>query len=195
MRQTVGTRAAAPRSQGASTAGQQRGIASVHASAVTAARWRTIMKTSLPGPAPSSWRSSTPASPTAYLRFPADHHKRIRRSNFIERTFGETRRRVRSSAGSRRDQLPHPRVGRPGPRLGRLARPDHELKRPAPPAGPAPLAARTTPPAPARHQQTQPARAPPKLSAPSRNLIMKPGTTPAGLHRIRTPPRAEARLK
>jgi transposase-like protein len=32
---------------------------------------------------------------TAYLRFPAEHHKRIRYSNFIERTFGETRRRVK----------------------------------------------------------------------------------------------------
>jgi putative transposase len=32
---------------------------------------------------------------TAYLRFPAGHHKRIRHSNFIERTFGETRRRVK----------------------------------------------------------------------------------------------------
>ncbi len=32
---------------------------------------------------------------TAYLRFPADHHHRIRHSNFIERTFGETRRRVK----------------------------------------------------------------------------------------------------
>jgi putative transposase len=32
---------------------------------------------------------------TAYLRFPADHHNRIRHSNFIERTFGETRRRVK----------------------------------------------------------------------------------------------------
>src|SRR5882724_10138384 len=32
---------------------------------------------------------------TAYLRFPAYHHKRIRHSNFIERTFGETRRRVK----------------------------------------------------------------------------------------------------
>ena len=30
-----------------------------------------------------------------YLRFPAEHHKRIRHSNFIERTFGETRRRVK----------------------------------------------------------------------------------------------------
>src|SRR5204863_9635139 len=32
---------------------------------------------------------------TSYLRFPAEHHKRIRNSNFIERTFGETRRRVK----------------------------------------------------------------------------------------------------
>ncbi|HXZ74138.1 MAG TPA: IS256 family transposase [Streptosporangiaceae bacterium] len=32
---------------------------------------------------------------TAYLRFPAEHHHRVRHSNFIERTFGETRRRVK----------------------------------------------------------------------------------------------------
>jgi len=32
---------------------------------------------------------------TAYLRFPAEHHRRIRHSNFIERTFGETRRRTK----------------------------------------------------------------------------------------------------
>ncbi|MGN9847553.1 IS256 family transposase [Nonomuraea sp. H19] len=32
---------------------------------------------------------------TTYLRFPIEHHKRIRHSNFIERTFGETRRRVK----------------------------------------------------------------------------------------------------
>jgi putative transposase len=31
----------------------------------------------------------------AYLRFPAEHHNRIRHSNFIERAFGETRRRVK----------------------------------------------------------------------------------------------------
>ena len=35
------------------------------------------------------------ASLFAYLRFPVEHHKRIRHSNFIERTFGETRRRVK----------------------------------------------------------------------------------------------------
>jgi transposase-like protein len=32
---------------------------------------------------------------TAYLRCPTEHHHRIRHSNFIERTFGETRRRVK----------------------------------------------------------------------------------------------------
>ena len=32
---------------------------------------------------------------TAYLRFPSEHAKRICHSNFIERTFGETRRRVK----------------------------------------------------------------------------------------------------
>jgi transposase-like protein len=32
---------------------------------------------------------------TSYLRFPVEHHRRIRHSNFIERTFGETRRPVK----------------------------------------------------------------------------------------------------
>lgn len=32
---------------------------------------------------------------TAYLRFPTDHWRRIRHTNLIERTFGETRRRVK----------------------------------------------------------------------------------------------------
>ncbi|MDI5962505.1 transposase [Streptantibioticus silvisoli] len=35
------------------------------------------------------------ASRTTHLRFPVEHHKRIRHSNFIERTFGETRRRAK----------------------------------------------------------------------------------------------------
>jgi putative transposase len=35
------------------------------------------------------------ATLTTYLRFPVGHHARIRHSNFIERTFGETRRRVK----------------------------------------------------------------------------------------------------
>ena len=32
---------------------------------------------------------------TSYLRFPREHWPRVRHSNFIERTFGETRRRVK----------------------------------------------------------------------------------------------------
>jgi len=32
---------------------------------------------------------------TAHLRFPADHWRRIRHTNLIERTFGESRRRVK----------------------------------------------------------------------------------------------------
>ena len=31
----------------------------------------------------------------SYLRFPIGHYRRIRHSNFLERTFGETRRRVK----------------------------------------------------------------------------------------------------
>ncbi len=51
------------------------------------------------------WRDASPAavrclladreSLTVYLRFPREHWQRIRHSNFIERTFGETRRRVK----------------------------------------------------------------------------------------------------
>src|SRR5512133_2983166 len=35
------------------------------------------------------------ASLTVHLRFPAEHWRRLRHSNFIERTFGETRRRTK----------------------------------------------------------------------------------------------------
>lgn len=51
------------------------------------------------------WRASYPSAVdcllagrenlTVYLRFPREHWTRIRHSNFIERTFGETRRRVK----------------------------------------------------------------------------------------------------
>ena len=53
----------------------------------------------------SRWRDSYPSavgslladreSLTVYLRFPREHWIRVRHSNFIERTFGETRRRVK----------------------------------------------------------------------------------------------------
>ncbi|MFN2506031.1 MAG: IS256 family transposase [Acidimicrobiales bacterium] len=46
-------------------------------------------------PAAADCLMSDFASLTTYLRFPAGHHGRIRHSNFIERTFGETRRRVK----------------------------------------------------------------------------------------------------
>src|SRR5262249_9829571 len=39
--------------------------------------------------------SPTREALTAYLRSPPEHHHRIRHSNFIERTFGETRRRTK----------------------------------------------------------------------------------------------------
>jgi transposase-like protein len=89
---------------------------------------------------------------TAYLRCPAEHHKRIRHSNFIERTFGVTRRRTKVI----------------GPCLGetcclallwavldrasrRLARREHHTRRAPPAARPAPLPARTTTPGPPPH--------------------------------------------
>jgi Transposase, Mutator family len=58
----------------------------------------------------------------------------------------------------RRDQLPHPGLGRPGPGLPRLARPDHDRRRAAAPAGPAPLASRTTPPATTTARHCDPAQ-------------------------------------
>jgi hypothetical protein len=58
----------------------------------------------------------------------------------------------------RRDQLPHLGLGRPGPRLPRLARPDHDQRRAAAAAGLAPLAARPAPPAPATHRSHHPGR-------------------------------------
>jgi hypothetical protein len=33
--------------------------------------------------------------PTTFLRFPREHWQRIRHTNLIERTFGETRRRIK----------------------------------------------------------------------------------------------------
>jgi len=56
------------------------------------------------------WRDPYPAavrclfadrdSLTVYPRFPREHWTRIRHSNFIEPTFGETRRRIKVSADS-----------------------------------------------------------------------------------------------
>jgi putative transposase len=46
-------------------------------------------------PAAMKCLTTDAAGLTAYLRFPAEHHHRVRHSNFIERTFGETRRRTK----------------------------------------------------------------------------------------------------
>jgi transposase-like protein len=46
----------------------------------------------------TKWRTLYPGAIehiVTCLRFPAEHHKRIRHSNFIERTFGENLRRVK----------------------------------------------------------------------------------------------------
>ena len=98
---------------------------------------------------PKRWRDSYPAavrclladrdSLTVYLRFPREHWTRVRHSNFIERTFGETRRRVKVIG-----RLPGEHsclqagVGGARPCLGRLARVHHDPRRAAAAAGPAP---------------------------------------------------------
>ena len=46
------------------------------------------------------------ATLTAHLRFPAEHWRRIRHTNLIERTFGETRRQVKSSEPTREPDRP-----------------------------------------------------------------------------------------
>ena len=46
-------------------------------------------------PAAAACLTDDVASLTVHLRFPTEHWRRIRHSNFIERTFGETRRRVK----------------------------------------------------------------------------------------------------
>jgi putative transposase len=54
-----------------------------------AAKWKTRY------PAAVACVTDDLASLTVHLRFPSEHWRRIRHSNFIERTFGETRRRVK----------------------------------------------------------------------------------------------------
>jgi transposase-like protein len=54
-----------------------------------AARWGTLY------PAAVACLTEDLEHLTTYLRFPAEHWRRIRHSNFIERTFGESRRRVK----------------------------------------------------------------------------------------------------
>jgi Transposase, Mutator family len=105
------------------------------------------------------WRDSYPAavrcllddrdSLTVYPRFPREHWPRTRHSNFIERTFGETRRRVKVIG-----RLPgeHCRLalnlGRARPRLDRLARTHHDIDRATAAARAPPIAARPATPTP-----------------------------------------------
>ncbi len=65
----------------------------------------------------------------AYLGFPVEHHKRLRRSNFIEQTFGGTRRRVKVIDRF----LPSP------PRTCCLSRRDHHNRRQTDPPQPVTL--------------------------------------------------------
>jgi transposase-like protein len=46
-------------------------------------------------PSAVRWVTEDLASLTVHLRFPAEHWHRIRHSNLIERTFGQTRRRTK----------------------------------------------------------------------------------------------------
>ena len=71
----------------------------------TRARQRSPRRAGGPSAFATKWRPLFPSAVecleddfdhlVTYLRFPAEHWKRIRHSNFIERTFGETRRRVK----------------------------------------------------------------------------------------------------
>jgi putative transposase len=60
---------------------------------------------------------------TTYLRFPREHHHRIRHSNFIERTFGDPPPGQGDRPVARRGQLPVLGLGRarPAPPVGGAA--------------------------------------------------------------------------
>ena len=124
---------------------------------------------------------------TASLRFPAEHHKRIRHSNFIERTFGETRRRVKV-IGRRPGQASclSLRVGGARPREPPLARVHHDPKRAAPAAGSAPRAARPTRPAATRPTNDQPGEhrtcQSRRLTYPCARTSVRPFTPSLGRH-------------
>jgi putative transposase len=53
------------------------------------AKWKPL------SPAATACVEDNLAALLASLAFPAEHHRRIRHSNLLERTFGETRRRVK----------------------------------------------------------------------------------------------------
>jgi putative transposase len=120
---------------------------------------------------------------TAYLRFPAEHQHRVRHSNFIERTFGETPPPHRGHRPApRRDLLPHPGLGRAGPGLPRLARPDHDRRRAPAAAGPAPRPARPAPPAPDTRRHRDPGRRASRERQCHRLTSPSAGTAPVPSH-------------
>ena len=122
------------------------------------------------------------ASLTTYLRFPAGHHRRIRHSNFIERTFGETRRRVKVIG-----RLPGERtclglgVGGPRPGQSRLAGRRHDTRRRPPTPRPTPPAVQ-----PDHHRRrpdrTRPNRHSRRLKSPTRTLRTSRFTPHLGRH-------------
>ena len=81
---------------------------------------RQVEAGSTPRLSPASKTTWTPC--VAHLRFPKEHHKRIRHSNLIERTFGEDAEESESDRPSPgRAELPEPGMGgaRPGsPKAG-----------------------------------------------------------------------------
>jgi transposase-like protein len=79
---------------------------------------RFVAKRKPPYPSAVACAEDNLESLLAYLAFPAEHHKRIRHSDLIGRTFGETRRRVKGDrAPPRRAEVFEPRLGRARPRL------------------------------------------------------------------------------
>ena len=51
-----------------------------------------------------------------HLRYPPRHRRRWRSTNLLERSLGEVKRRTKVMGPlARRRELPHPRLGRPGP--------------------------------------------------------------------------------
>ena len=86
---------------------------------------------SIPQRPPASRTTSRHSSPT--WTPPAEHHKRIRHSNLLERTLRETRRRVNVITRLPGEQSCLSRLGRPRPGIQGLARPHDDARR-APPA-------------------------------------------------------------
>jgi putative transposase len=88
---------------------------------------------------------------TACLRFPAEHHHRIRHSDFVERTFGETRRRVKVIGRRPGETSCLTLVWAVLDRASSGWRGLTMTRRPAAAPGPAPFAPRATPPPAATH--------------------------------------------